>query len=136
MATTRIKTVGRVKSTLREERARRALLFSKAGRLLAIEILESVLQGRFGCDNHASRFRHQLRIRIQRSDSETRKLRCLRAFESLDTARDFREDGLGSLGGCRPGPDRYHCHFVRPKILRHIECELIETGLGGTVGRI
>jgi hypothetical protein len=27
-------------------------------------------------------------------------------------------------------------HFVRPEILRHIERELIETGLGGTVGRI
>lgn len=128
--------LGVVKSTLREERARRALLFSKAGRLLAIEILESVPQGCFGCDDHASRFRHPLRIRIQRSDSETRKLRCLRAFEYLDTSRDLREDGLGSLGGCRPGPDRYHCHFVRLEILHHIERELIETGLGGTVGRI
>ena len=54
--------LGVVQSTLREERARRALRFSKAGRLLAIEILESVLQGCFGCDDHASRFRHQLRI--------------------------------------------------------------------------
>ena len=24
-------------------------------------------------------------------------------YEYLDTPRDFREDGLGSLGGCRPG---------------------------------
>src|SRR5258708_23931869 len=71
------------------EWARRALLFSKTWGLLAIEILESVLQGCFGCDHHASRFRHQLRIRIQRSDSETRKLMCLRAFDSLDTPRYF-----------------------------------------------
>jgi len=91
------------KSTLREERARRALLFSKTGRLLPIEVLESVLQGCFGCDDHASRFRHQLRIRIQRSDSETRKLRCLLACEYLVTPRDLRDDGLGSLRGCRPG---------------------------------
>src|SRR6266446_5767493 len=76
------------KSTLREERARRALLFSKTGGLLPIEVLESVLQGCFGCDDHASRFRHQLRIRIQRSDSETRKLRCLLACEYLVTPRD------------------------------------------------
>src|SRR6202046_2934693 len=124
------------KSALREERARRALLFSKAGRLLAIEILESILEGCFGCDDHASRFRHQLRVRIQRSDSETRKLRCLLVCEYLVTPRDLRDDELGSLGGCRPGPDRYHCNVVRLEILRHIERELIETGLGGTVGRI
>jgi hypothetical protein len=37
--------LGVVKSTLREEPARRALLFSKVGRLLAIEILKSVLRG-------------------------------------------------------------------------------------------
>lgn len=36
--------LGVVKRTLREERARRTLLLSKAGRLLAVEILESVLQ--------------------------------------------------------------------------------------------
>src|SRR2546430_10807806 len=93
-------TLGVGKSTLREERARRALLFSKTGRLLPIEVLESVLQGCFGCDDHASRFRHQLRIRIQRSDSETRKLRCLLACEYLVTPRDLRDDGLGSLRGC------------------------------------
>src|SRR5882724_2178565 len=124
------------KSTLREERARRALLFSKTGRLLPIEVLESVLQGYFGCDDHASRFRHQLRIRIQRSDSETRKLRCLLACEYLVTPRDLRDDGFGSLRCCRPGPDRYHRNVVRLEILRHIERELIETRLGGTVGRI
>ena len=128
--------LGVEKSTLREERARRALLFSKTGGLLPIEVLESVLQGCFGCDDHASRFRHQLRIRIQRSDSETRKLRCLLACEYLVTPRDLRDDGLGSLRGCRPGPDRYHRNVVRLEILRHIERELIETRLGGTVGRI
>src|SRR5258708_2122690 len=124
------------KSTLREERARRALLFSKTGGLLPIEVLESVLQGCFGCDDHASRFRHQLRIRIQRSDSETRKLRCLLACEYLVTPRDLRDDGLGSLRGCRPGPDRYHRNVVRLEILSHVERELIETRLGRTVGRI
>jgi hypothetical protein len=31
---------------------------------------------------------------------------------------------------------RYQCHFVRLEILRHIERELIETGLGGTVSPI
>src|SRR6267142_3939048 len=92
------------KSTLREERAGRAPLFSKTGRLLPIEVLESVLQGCFGCDDHTSRFRHQLRIRIQRSDSEARKLRCLLACEYLVTPRDLQDDGLGSLRSCRPRP--------------------------------
>jgi hypothetical protein len=59
-----------VRSILREERAWRALLFSKTERLLAIEVFESVLQGCFGCDDHAARFRHQLSIRIQPSDSD------------------------------------------------------------------
>jgi len=63
-------------------------------------------------------------------------LGVLRAFEYLDTPRDFREDGLGPLGGCRPWPDRYHCHIVRLEILRHIERGLVETGIAGTVGGI
>src|SRR5258708_12349722 len=124
------------KSILSEERAGRAPLFSKTGRLLPIEVLESVLQGCFGCDVHTSRFRHQLRIRIQRSDSETRELRCLRAFECLVTPRHLRKDGLGSLRGCRPRPDRYHGNFVRLEILRHVERELIKAGLGGTLCRL
>jgi hypothetical protein len=34
--------------------ARRALLFSKTGRLLPIEVLEAVLQGWFGSDDQSS----------------------------------------------------------------------------------
>ena len=87
-------------------------LFSKTGGCFSLKSGESVLQGCFGCNGHASRFRHQLRIRIQRSGSKTRKLRCLLACEYLVTPRDLRDDGPGSLRGCRPGPDRYHRNFV------------------------
>ena len=51
---------GSTESTLREERARRALLFSKTGRLLPIGVLKAILRGRFRCDDRF-RFRHPFR---------------------------------------------------------------------------
>jgi hypothetical protein len=128
--------LGVVQSTLREERARRALLLSKAGRLLAIEILESVLQGCFGCDDHASRFRHQLRMRIQRSDSETRKLRCLRAFDYLDTPRDFARTGLALSVAVVPGQIDTTATLYSLKSCAISNVSLSRPAFFGTVGRI
>jgi len=49
-----------VKSTLREERARRALLFlERLGGCFAIEVLEIRIQAASGCDDYRFRFDHQ-----------------------------------------------------------------------------